>query len=171
MSYILEALKKSEKERQRGTVPDLLSSQDAILQKPQKRLLWPYLILIALLLNSGLLGLWLIHLQSKKQPVVVHSTTVQQHESKGAEILSSSQVGSELKSEPSEQKPAEHHQRVQTKTDLQRKTQDDQMPISEQKPDNKSMTVIENKVYTLNELPVSIKQSLPAFSISVFLYS
>ncbi|MDH5202276.1 MAG: general secretion pathway protein GspB [Nitrospirota bacterium] len=195
MSYILEALKKSEKERQRGTLPDLLSSQDAMAQEPKKRSLWPYLILIALLLNAGLFGWWLVHWQSKKQPVVAQSTVGQQRDSKGVEPFPSSQEGSALKSEHAVPKLSEQHQPVQAKTDLQRKAQDNQMPTidtrglsvgsstvpyqtpivshvpSDSKPGNKSMSPVENKVYDLNELPIPIQQSLPAFAISVFLYS
>ena len=195
MSYILDALKKSAKERQRNTVPDLLTAQDAIAQEPKKRSLWPYLILIALLLNAVLFGWWLIHWQSKKQTIVAHSTTGQQHESKGAELLSSSPAGSAPKSELTVPKPAEQQQPVQAKTDLKRKALDNQIPTadteglsvgsstvpyqtpvvsyipSEPKSGNKSMSPVENKVYDLNALPLPIQQSLPALVISVFLYS
>jgi len=33
MSYILDALRKSEKERQQGTVPDFMTVQDAMVQE------------------------------------------------------------------------------------------------------------------------------------------
>jgi hypothetical protein len=56
MSYILDALKKSEKEHQQGTVPDLMTVQDVMVQEPTKRPLLPYLLLVALLLNAALLA-------------------------------------------------------------------------------------------------------------------
>jgi general secretion pathway protein B len=207
MSYILDALKKSAKERQRNTVPDLLTAQDAIAQEPKKRSLWPYLILIALLLNAGLFGWWLIHWQSKTPKVVAYSTVGQQRDSKASEFHSpgpemtvmpefkAAEEGSALKSEPTVQKPVGHRQPVQTKTDLQRKAQDNQTPTvdtrglpesfssvpqqtpvvsrvpSEPKPGDKSMPLIENRVYHPKELPLSIQQSLPALTISVLLYS
>ena len=59
MSYILDALKKSDKERKRGTVPDLSTVQDPFQQKRKKRSLWPYLVLIALLINAGIFLSWL----------------------------------------------------------------------------------------------------------------
>src|SRR3989304_1233253 len=80
MSYILDALKKSEKERRHGTVPDLLTVQDILVQEPKKRLLWPYFLLIALLLNAGLFMWWLNPWQSKKPKVVVQSADRQHQE-------------------------------------------------------------------------------------------
>ena len=47
MSYILDALKKSEKERQRGALPDMLTVQDIVAEKPAKRLSWVYLLAAA----------------------------------------------------------------------------------------------------------------------------
>ena len=59
MSYILDALKKSEKERQRGALPDMLTVQDIVAERPAKRLPWVYLLAAALLLNAGVLVWWL----------------------------------------------------------------------------------------------------------------
>jgi len=54
MSYILDALKKSEKERRRGTVPDPLAVQYSFSQEKKRyRKYWPYFLLIALMINAG----------------------------------------------------------------------------------------------------------------------
>ncbi len=66
MSYILDALKKSEKERKRGTVPDVLTVQEQLSYERRKRNIWPYLIAIALLVNAGIL-LWWTGFSPKKQ--------------------------------------------------------------------------------------------------------
>jgi general secretion pathway protein B len=66
MSYILDALKKSEKERQRGALPDMLTVQDIVAEKPAKRLLWAYLLAAALLLNAGALVWWLVFSHTNK---------------------------------------------------------------------------------------------------------
>jgi general secretion pathway protein B len=60
MSYILDALKKSDQERQQGTTPGLHTSQSAPLPEKKKRPVWPYLLSAALLLNGGILAglLW-----------------------------------------------------------------------------------------------------------------
>lgn len=68
MSYILDALKKSEKERQRGAVPNLMTAQDVIVQERKKRPLWPYVLAGALIVNAGVLAWWLTGHSNK--PVV-----------------------------------------------------------------------------------------------------
>ncbi len=59
MSYILEALKKSDRERNRGTTPGLQTIQAMPAPAPRKRHWWIYLLVFALLLNAGLILYWL----------------------------------------------------------------------------------------------------------------
>lgn len=59
MSYILDALKKSDQERQQGSTPGLHTPQAAPLPERKKRPLWPYILSAALLLNGGILAGWL----------------------------------------------------------------------------------------------------------------
>lgn len=56
MSYILDALRKSEQERQRGKVPDFSSSPENIASAPAKRNLWPIIAVAALVVNLALAG-------------------------------------------------------------------------------------------------------------------
>jgi len=77
MSYILDALKKSEKERQRGTVPDVLTVQDVMKGERKKRQVWPYVVLAVLLLNAVVLAWWFGHWQSEKPKMVAQTTAVQ----------------------------------------------------------------------------------------------
>jgi general secretion pathway protein B len=89
MSYILDALRKSEKERQQGTVPDFMTVQDAMVQEPKKRLLLPYLLIVSLLINSALFVWWLVPWQSKKSgQMTSYSTARQRPESKEAALPS-----------------------------------------------------------------------------------
>jgi general secretion pathway protein B len=73
MSFILDALKKLEQKRHRGTVPDLLTVHEPVPQETKKRLVWPYLLLVALLLNAGILTLWLGPWRSEKPVIVAQS--------------------------------------------------------------------------------------------------
>jgi general secretion pathway protein B len=75
MSYILDALKKSEKRRMQGTVPDVLAAQEVVYHEPKTRRLWPYLIIAALLVNV-LAVVWLAPWKSKKSDTVVESGVV-----------------------------------------------------------------------------------------------
>ena len=78
MSYILDALKKSEKERQRGQVPDLLTGQDGVLHEAKGRAIWPYLLLAALLLNAVVLIVWKYPYQPKIIDKFEQSKTIEQ---------------------------------------------------------------------------------------------
>jgi len=59
MSYILEALKKSEQKRQKGSVPNLgtVHDPDLILKKSKRH--WPYLLIIVLCANAIFLAVLL----------------------------------------------------------------------------------------------------------------
>jgi general secretion pathway protein B len=70
MSYILDALKKSEKERQRGQVPNMLTVQEIVAEKPAMRFQWTYLIVPGLILNAGILITWLVLSDTTKQKAV-----------------------------------------------------------------------------------------------------
>jgi general secretion pathway protein B len=59
MSYILDALKKSDQERQRGAVPNLHTVQMPVARESRRRSRWSSLLVLALLLNAGLLVWWL----------------------------------------------------------------------------------------------------------------
>lgn len=66
MSYILDALKKLEKERKRGRIPGL-SEQDSIVYHSQKKSAWPYMLISLLLLIAGVLIAWFFLLPSKNR--------------------------------------------------------------------------------------------------------
>lgn len=227
MSYILDALKKSEKERKRGMVPDLLTVQDAMVQKPKKRLQRPYLIFVALLLNASLLMWWLSPWQSKKPNSVSHSTAGQQSESKVFEseykssdtrvpVVVPSSVPDKAvqgvradeenlspKSETTVANPENpvnvvyQNKPLQAKAYIEREKNALSKPIIKDdirgsreispaipqqtpaatnfsdKPQSSINTGIapEQKVFNLKDLPLSIQQSLPTFTISVSVYS
>jgi len=77
VSYILDALKKSEEERRRGTVPDLLAVQYSQVQGQGKRHWWPYLLLVALVVNAGVLLWWLTPWQAPRPGVSAYPTPKQ----------------------------------------------------------------------------------------------
>lgn len=58
MSFILDALKKSEAERRKGEVPRL--QNEPFSPPPRRRPVWPLLLAVALLLNAAVFGWWLL---------------------------------------------------------------------------------------------------------------
>ncbi|MEK7238116.1 MAG: general secretion pathway protein GspB [Nitrospirota bacterium] len=81
MSFILDALKKLEHKRQRSSMPNLLTIYDFASEKPKKNSVWLYLLIAVLLLNAGMLLIWLRPWQSEKQVTVKQSADIQKHES------------------------------------------------------------------------------------------
>ncbi len=60
MSYILDAIRKSEAERHQESLPENLARQQALLFKSQRKsLVWPLVISMMLLINSLILGYFL----------------------------------------------------------------------------------------------------------------
>lgn len=76
MSYILDALKKAEKERKRGTVPNLSTDQDHPIQKPKKRSLLFYILIVALLVNAVVFFFWLSPWKSKETTIIAKTPAV-----------------------------------------------------------------------------------------------
>jgi len=87
MSYILDALKKSEKERKRGSVPDIMTVQDIQMPGAKKRPLWILLILVVLLLNAAVL-IWVSPWKLKKPQTFLDSTSDKQINAKSQKTYS-----------------------------------------------------------------------------------
>ncbi len=220
MSYILDALKKSERERQRGSVPDVHTPENVPRQTRKQRLL-PYLILCVLILNAGLLVGWLIGSpkkpQSMAQSAVSSPVRAKAHESaKGidvarasvetppAEPVKTSSLARTAEKRPAVGTPAagaETHAQIvrrdqPLKAGAEQKTGSGEGPLAsttaketpqsappapqqvavnhapvEPQPVTHNETPIKNKIYSLKELPSSVQQKLPDFSISILLYS
>ncbi len=73
MSIILDALKKLEQKKQRGSAPDLMAVHTSEFNKPQNKKLWPLLIMIILAINVVVL-LAFFHTFDKDE-ILVKSTT------------------------------------------------------------------------------------------------
>jgi len=81
MSYILDALKKSERERKHGAVPNILTVQESMQQTRSRRTLWPVIIVTALFLNIALLMWWFAPWKADRQrtEAVVSPADTQPH--------------------------------------------------------------------------------------------
>jgi general secretion pathway protein B len=78
MSYILDSLKKSEQQRKQREQPGLHSEPlGAASRRRQERRVWPYLLLVALLLNAAVLGWYLVGTRGEQGPDEPGKTSVQ----------------------------------------------------------------------------------------------
>ena len=215
MSYILDALKKSEKERQKRTVPDPREIHDYITHEPKKRIpAWAYVLSVAAIMSIGLLLYWGNPWQSKKtekagivsgeksvalntpaspspdqpkkdtqkaviaekekEPESIHTDTAkaaQPLRSAGKnETLQAAAQSMEKTKEKSAQSGESTKSHAAAANESQHMVQAAPVP-SEQKAESQTPAPDTTTIYTISELPLALQQSLPAFTISAFLYS
>ena len=201
MSYILDALRKSERERQQGTVPDVLTLQEDRLQPVRRRSLWPVITAAVLLLNGLFLLWWFAPWKAGDRKAVV-AEPVARTEPSGIITPAASPAGSEGDPEPlharedanrstgpdnkavtgtaiapqtkvlTSRLPDRQKEAAEPKEAAEKTKEADSM--NELQPSQVSAAMIpppENRVYRLRELPEQLRRTLPGFSISAFLYS
>lgn len=66
MSYVLDALKKSDQERQRRSAPGIGAVHEGMEKRPKNRTFWPCILTLVLLLNAGLMVWWIHPWRSEK---------------------------------------------------------------------------------------------------------
>lgn len=200
MSFILDALKKMEKKRQHSLVPNILTVHEFPLKEAKKRLLWPYLILLALLLiNAVILSVWLRPWERGKTEIV-SQTFVKMHESIKTEVIEKDIVnkGKTSKEALSPESDASainlvnvmpQSQPVQTGTDEQEEPEVETTasletsPAIQETPEvisytpddtapvSDNETISGQRVPDVSELPQSVLQNLPEIVIYGHIYS
>ncbi|MDP1991454.1 MAG: general secretion pathway protein GspB [Syntrophales bacterium] len=78
MSYILDALRKLEQNRQHGESLTFLTFQGQALRKRKKHRLWPYLLVVALMLNAGVIFWWIGPWQSPGKSMTAEPPAVRE---------------------------------------------------------------------------------------------
>lgn len=201
MSYILDALKKSERERKRGTVPDVLAVQEGLQPLAKKRSLWTVLTITALFLNAALLLWWFapwkadsqrtasakppVHAQPqddfKTDPSPVNKKEDLPKPRSQDEGIPAVSPKSPAVTEPAITKlPRPHPGLMPDKQpepgmrgkDSGKAKKDER--VEEPLPAEQSVAALppaENRIYRVKELPETLRKTLPNFSISAFLYS
>ena len=170
MSYILEALKKVEQKGKHGGMPKLLSYPGEAGLRGRKRPLWPYVLSAALLLNAGVFFWWIGSRSDAPHPPAqvpaVHPTVHPQASPVTAaprpERTEQTRPnnGKELPEERGAGKTATSRTRgAPAGTTVQPQMQVEKKPAPP------------GKVLGLKELPVSVRNSLPAFKVSGHAYS
>src|SRR5690606_30720175 len=76
MSYILDALRKSESERHQGEVPNLGANPMLIHARRDERPIWPYVLIGVLALNVIVLVVWLMSGQQNQVQMTATGSAV-----------------------------------------------------------------------------------------------
>ncbi|MCK4709072.1 MAG: general secretion pathway protein GspB [Gammaproteobacteria bacterium] len=168
MSYILDALKKSEQERGHGNIPDVQTIHSSSLNyRNETRKIWPYILIAAVSLNLLAITYFII---SKETPDRNQAVTQVTDVTPAAEEKSITGIRPEAQAEP-----AQEIADTNTTADQQIKN----TPVAS-KPvlpmaaaEKKTVAHVENNtsIVDFHELPESIKQQLPTITISAHVYS
>ncbi len=181
MSYILDALKKAEQERKRGTAPDLLDDH-GYAPRGTKRRLWLYALLFFFVIAAGSLGWYLGHDEAPADSLPFQSSHSQAvpdiHAPQPQQAAQQQPQSAQQPLVPGRNSVAADKERLTdtgttvkmaqpqriTKERLPALQAEQAGPASEIKPDP-------NKIYSISELPESVSKALPAFAISTHIYS
>jgi general secretion pathway protein B len=170
MSFILDALKKSDQQRRRGATPTLLTVPAAIAE-PRQPAVFIYWIPAAVILGAGILIGWLRPWQPEKgAPAVTTTITAQQTDSSLRQIPAVTPALPETNRRP-EPVPPQLAPRIQERlSDAPRKAGPASIP--DKRVDAVPAEVApEQGVVELQELPLSIRRELPEMRIAMHAYS
>ncbi len=170
MSYILDALKKAEKERQRGTVPDVLTVQETSTSKIKNYRALLYILLPLLLINVSIFILWTIFSPVKIQTIAPASKATVEKE------LESKIFVDDKESVPKQNQniisvlPKQNAQ-LKKKTDETFQQGRSKNIVSNIPQNTNDKSTKDKRIFDFNDLPASVRQGLPSMSMSVHYYS
>ena len=184
MSYILDALKKSEQERGHDSIPGVQTVHSSSLNyRSEKTSYWPYILITAVLLNIALVIYFIF---DKDKPVIEQTAITKKAVTKsspenkitasGAQatiakdtteqaLITTLSSEEELKSDNLEQPPALTH--IST-SESERPAAE---TISTGRTSAPRKVAAENNIIDFYNLPESIKKQLPTITISAHVYS
>jgi general secretion pathway protein B len=183
MSYILDALKKIEQKRAQEESLKPISFYDAAGEIPRKRPFWPILIAAALVLNAGLL-IWWIGVKGLEK----NNSTSSSAKTPTPPAVTLKGPGEQLKAIKKEmpvlRKPRPPESPAPTKevpppkppaekASPAKPVKAEPLPPAAKEnalPEKAAPARRSNKVVALEELPDSVKKSLPGFKVSTHVY-
>ncbi len=190
MSYILDALKKSQRERERATIPDPLTVQESVLLPKEKRFSPTARGVIAFVLCALIAGLsvgaWYALTRSAPQSGVIRADAqapaLQSVQDTGEKTGERDLRATEKTSEGESPRTIDEDPRRSLREGKGAMQQTASRPLrGTSNGPTESATAAEgsetipppdrNRLYLLHELPAEVRQRLPDLSISVFIYA
>jgi general secretion pathway protein B len=159
MSYILDALKKSEQERSRGRTPDLQSVHQRAALAPHTRRWWPYAVVATLLVNAGVLLAWL-HPWKEDKNIVIQPANDSNVASTRPAVLPPKMPAA------AQHSPAPAHKLLAAPPQSVAADNIAHAPAAPQPP-----AVKEPAIVNFTDLPADVRRNIPEMSFSVHLYS
>ncbi|MDP2238758.1 MAG: general secretion pathway protein GspB [Burkholderiales bacterium] len=193
MSYILDALRKSDKQRQRGTAPTLLSAQ-ATVAAPKQPAFLGYALLGGALLCTGIVIGWLRPWQPE-QPVSATAPVAAVKPPESNTVAASQSALSDIAGRPEQEAPAQkatsaapppvptsavikQEQPAPARAETHRTPPKTSAAVTKAAtapapplPSAGTGTAQDQIAMAMAELPLSIQQEIPGMSIAVHAYS
>jgi len=189
MSYILDALKKSEQERGHGSIPSVQTVHSSSLNYGNKKTYWPYILIAAVFLNLAAILYFVfdkdkpaeniaaietatavsntgLSASADKMQTAITATPYKQPA--GTTSIPHVTPADKVNSAPATSRPLTGNQ-VTVIPDTDSKSMNNASQYNAQAERNTS--VDNTEVIEFDELPASIKQQLPAIIISAHVYS
>lgn len=173
MSYILDALRKSDQQRQRGAAPTLLAGQVTTIAARQSLPLGYGLFAIALVAAGMFIG-WLRPWQPESATHAVQAVIATPAETSPRQVASLPAAPAPAQSvEPSFPKPAPAATKAEVRAPAERESRSAPQRNSDPGPPRSraALAAPVPVVISMAELPVAIQQELPPMSVSVHAYS
>jgi len=179
MSYILDALKKSEQQRGHDSIPNVQTIHSSSLNyRDEKKAYWPYVLIIAVILNLIAIVYFIIERDtiSEADTISVGQTTLED-KTKNTIIVDDMQTQVREKLIASEDKitNAETQQEKEKAALLSANTaikNTDSKKNKETLPAvNKPLIQAQKEIISFYDLPASVQQQLPAIIVSAHIYS
>jgi general secretion pathway protein B len=148
MSYILDALKKSDQQRQRGTIPPLPTMQ-ATVAVPRHRMSAYYILIAVVLLGAGVLVGWLRPWQAEQPPFEATSIAAE------APVPVTQQVA-----------PVPAPTESITQTEVARTAEP-----AERNSSTLSEAAQQQQAIPFSELPLQIQQEIPVMKVQLHAYA
>jgi cytoskeletal protein RodZ len=189
MSYILDALKKSEQERGHGNVPDVQTVHSSSLNyRDDKKAYWPYILIVAVLLNLVAIGYFIMNQAgpAKTTQSVAESTDATRTAASTANTVKQEQPAIPVPAADETSQPgtgeASPVSTTTTAGDSETAVAQEKEAVIEEaaavserftkKPEAQVATADSSEaIIDFYELPESIKQQIPTIIISAHVYS
>ena len=155
MSYILDALKKSEQERGNRNIPGVQTVHSSSLNYTNKKTYWPYFLIAAILLN--LIAILYFVFEKDNKTVI---------EKNGASIVATPADRPVTQQNVIDKRATIDSRKIETSS-----TSPVTIPIQPTEPAIKLTHTNDKNIVEFYDLPKSLKQQLPTITISAHVYS
>jgi general secretion pathway protein B len=179
MSYILDALKKSEQERGQGNIPGVQTVHSAGINYTSKRIIWPYILILAISLN--LIAIVYFIIDKNRTPEVDAETNVNVESRQAVTEIQNTvpataqpvyiQAPDPAYSTPAAQMPATQKTNSQYTEPTTFESAMYGPEPEEELDDNYEQEYNNPVIIEFDELPEATRQQLPAIIISAHVYS